>query len=375
MYRELRVKEGFGVIIRDLVLYLTEVKDINNQKELCKKVHEAERQVLQENVDLHYMLKFGTNGVTSTFMDLVYGSISVTIKTFLFSFMPAIIFEVPRVVTVAISSLVKSSLYYLDLFKDILVAILIYQKVMTSSNGFILFGRWSLPTQMFLVFVCSLAATKICDLLTLVMHPVFAKWNRTKKFLATTLLPLLPAFIHVEDVLHAHKVAKMAESIEMRQVAKDNINWECHQEKSLSKENERMDVWHNLLSQFHANKNSVQDFVQLTALTIIILSSNTRSELREGFYKIFLDDDPHIIYISAGLSFFSLLRGPIDFISSVKKGFLGMKAHLLLIPYFAIGSATRVFMAVLLFTPAMGLWDTMHLFTKVHMITKELDFD
>ena len=32
-YREVRVKEGFGVIMRDFVLYLTAVKDINKQRE------------------------------------------------------------------------------------------------------------------------------------------------------------------------------------------------------------------------------------------------------------------------------------------------------------------------------------------------------
>ena len=42
------------------------------------------------------------------------------------------------------------------------------------------------------------------------------------------------------------------------------------------------------------------------------------------------------------------------------------------IPYFGIGSATRVFMTVLLFTPAMGLWDTMHPFTKGSMKMKEI---
>ena len=78
----MRVQEGFGVIIRDLVLYLTTVKDINTQRELCKKAYDMEVQVLGGNVDLHYMFKLGTNAVTSALYDLVEGSILVQIKDY-----------------------------------------------------------------------------------------------------------------------------------------------------------------------------------------------------------------------------------------------------------------------------------------------------
>ena len=127
-YREVRVKEGFGVIMRDFVLYLTVAKDIKKQRELCKNVYDREAQILGGNVDLHYWFKLGTNAITSSFYDLVEGSISVTIKTFLLRFLPAAFFQIPPVIFVSISSLVKASLYYLDMCKDIMIATLIYHK-------------------------------------------------------------------------------------------------------------------------------------------------------------------------------------------------------------------------------------------------------
>ena len=38
-YNKARVKEGYGEIMKDYILYLTTVKDINVQKVLCKKVY------------------------------------------------------------------------------------------------------------------------------------------------------------------------------------------------------------------------------------------------------------------------------------------------------------------------------------------------
>ena len=204
-------------------------------------------------------------------------------------------------------------------------------KVMTSGDGFILTGRWSMPTKMFLVFVSSVVATKVSDLIALLMHPEFATWSKAKKILAVTLHPFMPAFIHAEEVFHTQKVSKMAENIKARQHHREvEIQWDCHQEELLAKENDRMDRWHELLSQFVANKNSIQDFVQLVALVLILLNSSTRSNLQEAFQKMFLDDDPYLLYTSASLSFISLLRGPMSFISTVKKGFLGIKGQLIL---------------------------------------------
>ena len=79
---------------------------------------------------------------------------------------------------------------------------------MICSDGFILTGRWSMPTNMFLVFVCSVAATKVCDFIALLMHPEFATWSKPKKLLAVIFHPLMPAFIHVEEVFHTYRVAQ-----------------------------------------------------------------------------------------------------------------------------------------------------------------------
>ena len=222
-YREVRVKDTFGVIIIDFLLYVTTVKDIITRQELCKKIYDMEFEIQGQNIHIFYMFTLGTNAMTSNLYDLVHGSIWVKIKTFLFGVLPSSIFNVPIVVMVAIGSLVKASLYYLDICKDILIASLIYQKVMTSSEGFIMTGRWSLPTRMFLVFVSSVAATKICDLITLIRHPQFAMWTRTKKFLSIALWPFIPAFIYSEEVWYSYKLTNTANKIEASQDCKGEI--------------------------------------------------------------------------------------------------------------------------------------------------------
>ena len=50
------------------------------------------------------------------------------------------------------------------------------------------------------------------------------------------------------------------------------IYWDCHEAEYLTKEDEKMSGLRNLLSHFIANKNTIQDFIQLTAQTIIIIS-------------------------------------------------------------------------------------------------------
>ena len=373
-YNKARIKEGYGVIMKDYILYLTTVKDINVQKDLCKKVYDMDKRACGRNADLQYMFKLGTNAMTCSFFDLVEGSISVSFQTLFFRLsrhVPIPSLHIMQLVYVSISSFIQACLYYLDLCKDILIATLIYGKVLTSSDGFILTGRWSMPSNMFLAFVSSVVATKICDFIALVRHPEFTTWSKVKRFLAMVFHPLIPAFIHVEKVFHVHKITKLAKSLEAKKDhQEDKVQLNCHQEEMLAKENDRMDRWHELLAYFVANKNSIQDFVQLIALILIILSSNTRSNLHEVFQKMFLDDHPHFLHMSASLSFLSLLRGPTNFISTIKRGFLGIYGQLILFPYFGIGTATRIFMIILLFTPALGLFDTMHLFTKGSMKMK-----
>ena len=42
-YNKARVEEGYGVMMKDYILYLTTVKDINVQKLLCKKVYDKDK--------------------------------------------------------------------------------------------------------------------------------------------------------------------------------------------------------------------------------------------------------------------------------------------------------------------------------------------
>ena len=42
-YNEFRAKENYGVILRDFLLYLDKVKNINLQRELCKKIYEMDK--------------------------------------------------------------------------------------------------------------------------------------------------------------------------------------------------------------------------------------------------------------------------------------------------------------------------------------------
>ena len=64
------------------------------------------------------------------------------------------------------------------------------------------------------------------------------------------------------------------------------------------------------------------------------------------------------------MSTWSLVRGPIAHLSSQKKGFVGIIATLILIPYYAIGAFTRLFMFLMFFTPMLGIFNTNHHYTK-----------
>ena len=372
-YNALRATGFLGPAVQSFIIYIWSTKDIRAQKDLCKELYQTESRFHQNEAETgqFIMHKIGTNDSTSRFLDLERKSLSVKIESFLCKTLHHKIYRLVhnlnamRVIAAA-KSFLRVVLYYTDVAKDVYLAALIYTQVITQPGGFIFTGEASFPTAVFFAVVVSVSATEICNLLTLVSHPEFRTWAKTKRVLTATLWFLLPAYLIFDEFLHEmwliFEVGKMRE-VERREKG-SSLTWQNFVAAKLATTKNNIHRIRALLFELRANDNSFEHFVQFTVLSAIVLFSRTSSPIVAGFNKVFIEEGSYLFVLSALTSLWSLVRGPIAYLSSRKNGFMGFTATLLLIPYFAVGVVTRLFAALLLLTPDLGLFDTMHHYTK-----------
>ena len=374
-YTMLRDSGLCGFVVQDFIIYIKSTKNIHIQKKLCKRLYDMEVSLhqIEGEADLYIMQNFGTNDSTSRFLDLERKSISIKIESFLYKRLPPRIYQLIHSVyikrsRVTIHSFVKVVLYYTDLYKDIYLALLFYQQMIIQPEGFIFSGDASFPTAIFFGIVASIIMTEVCNLVTLVFHPRFVEWSRTKKILTSLFWPMMPAFLMFNEFWEEMKLINFVQELHKKiGKTKDWMKWKNFSEATLSKTMNQIYKIEALLFELRANDNSFEHFVQLTVLLIIIFFSRTRSATMADFNKVFIEEGSELVFISALLSVWSLVHGPIKYLTSRKNRFMGITATLLLIPYYAICVSTRLFVTLLLFTPDLGLFDTMHHYTKGRM--------
>ena len=366
LYHAIRSNEKFGVAVQNFLLFVCNSKDITMQQEECTKLFELEVEMHEDEdgANIHIMKNIGTYDSVGRWYDLLDESISVGIETFLYHKLPHPIYNLIRnhhvlIFTIIISNFLKITLYYTDLYKDAFLAYIIYSQVVVQPNGLIFSGSGSFPTTMLLIIVFSICATEVLNCLTLVSHPEFSTWKTITKIVSVVFSPLVPAYMIVLEAWNEIKVA-----ILINEMSELVITWENHLEGLLTDAKKNTYNFKFLALEFRANDNSIEHFSQLTVIVLIILFSITSSPLFADFDKVFINVGSNIVFLSALMSICSLVIGPVAYLSSRKNGFLGIVGTLILIPYYAIGAATRLFLVLLLFCPSLGIFDTMSHYTK-----------
>ena len=98
----------------------------------------------------------------------------------------------------------------------------------------------------------------------------------------------------------------------------------------------------NFRAELRANENNVEHFAQLVVLTLLLLIKKTDTPVVAPEISDFiLPDIDYLLYGSAVISYISLVRGQLNLTVSKKNGFVPFMGKLILLLYFAIGSAAR----------------------------------
>ena len=372
-YRYLRKTEHISMIIQDFMLYISSTKNVIVQRKLCYKIFKAEVNLQNKEGDVHIFIlqQMGTNDSIGRFYDLLNKSISVKVELFISKKM-SLLFKVVTNSYISmtrdiITSLFRVAIYYTDIYKDIYLAVIIYRQVIAHPNGLILSGESSFPTIIFINVILSVCVTETCNLFVLITNPHFATWNKAKMILAAIFVPFIQAYLEFNILFHELNMFRVVNIFKENEFDQNIPSWERHKRVMLSKTKNTIFRLNSLIQDLKATENSFEHFHQLLLLMVIILFSKTSTQLFLGFNKVFIDERSDLIYLSVLLSFGSLVNGPLGHLSSRKNGFIGIVATLILAPYFAIGSMTRLFMVLMIFTPFIGLFDTMHYYTKGKM--------
>ena len=362
----------FEEAVQNFVDYIVHTVDnINIQKEICvnltKKIAKVQRAETDPNV--FFMRILGTNASIGQLHDLVEESISVKIQIYLWQTLPSRIHSLRRshhmrIATIALRNFFHITIYYTDIYKDIYIALIIYNQVIIQPSGFVFEGKGSFPTIMLLVIVASIAVTELNNLFIFINHSKLKEWSMKTIISSAMGLPLLPAFISFKKLRQELKLLTLASKIKL----KDNILWGWHSEATMTKIRSNIIQLDTLLSEMRANENSFEHFVQFLVLLIILQGSKTSTPIVFGFNKVFLDETYSLVYISAMVSLASLVFGHINYLSSTKNGFVGVTGVIILIPYYSLGSLTQIFRIIVIFTPFLGLFDTMHHYLKGNLL-------
>ena len=366
-YQELRETQYLASAIQNFISYARVTKNVIAQRALCMKLFGMEKSMHEDEALTHIFIlqNMGTNDSVGWFYDLLDKSLTVKFEE---NVLPKLALmrnllrfnSHIRIVQVLGNNFMKLTLYYTDVCKDVLLAELIYSHVIVNTSALTLSEEDNFPVVMFFAIVASILIAEFCNLVTLITHPEFAMWPRTKRVISAILTPLMPAYILLsqfwQELNLFQLVGKMKNAKKGETRASLAYMWQKSREKSV-----KMTA---LLYEFRANENSTEHLFQLVLLAIIIEFARTSSPVLAGFNKVFVEEGSSLVYLSALMSVFSLVRGPVAYLKSLKNGFLGIIGSIILIFYFAIGTMMRLFMIMLLFTPILGLFDTMNHYTK-----------
>ena len=313
------------------------------------------------------MEDLGTNDLTRFFFDCVEGSL--TIK-FGLSF-PQLItlwkkFNLGLLIELS-NSVITLFLRYLDLSKDLLLLYIIWLQL---GN----YDSLSFPIAVFWTFFSAVVATEITNFFTISLDGnITGSLSRkiASVICSLFLTPLMPAFhIHMYIALVLTRFNLINTTVSVLTL-KEQRNILHYLQKCLYK-------LKALSAKLQANENVVENFTQVTLLLMSILLSHSASRVVENIDNIFVDDNSSLGYVLVGISLMNMVRGQINYLVAHKNGCSSLKGTFILAIYFLIGTSTRseteqicfvsfhkvvefrIFALLLLFTPTLGLFDTLH---------------
>ena len=227
--------------------------------------------------------------------------------------------------------------YYVDVLKDAYLAGRLY-----------IFWGHILPNILFALTIASIIFGQIANLFIVIN---FKAWSRNEKLLGALFIPMVPAFI-------SYRIYRLEVALKKR-VRNGAPGDELLQLRQSAEELK------GLRSEMRANENFLEHLPQLVILLLLMLIKMSRVTTTVPIYlsSNLVPDNQVIFTASAMMSFFSLARGQLSNLSAKKNGHVPFLGKLVLLSYYSLGTAARVFAVLLFFTPRLGIFYTFFHFT------------
>lgn len=317
---------------------------------------EGERIITVSNELLFWHM--GTFHTTMSIFDCVDNSIFFHFKNYLlknFSIIKMLARNgIVDVIFRVMSYFIMVLFYYLDLIKDVVFLVILYQFLPTNVTfeGLARESRKSYQVQMtfFSAAVTFLLLGEFSNVLLFLQEP----WSVGEKVVGCFLFPLIPAAIMYKHAWHKFKLFVMAQK--------------GTESTKISEVSSKSEYFEGLRAKLRVNENSLEHMSQIVLLTLLFLLKDSQTASTPVNFANGLLSDKELFGIPSNILFglslfasiFSSVRGQLGLTVVQKNGFVGFVAKVALFAYYTIGTVARLIAFVLLFTPALGLFNTLH---------------
>ena len=224
------------------------------------------------------------------------------------------------------SMLFNVILYYLDLIKDIFFILFIRKLVNEPENNFL----FHLLTGL----IATICGNELFKLPLILSMKTKLDLSMRAIFVMLVALPFIPAILIYIVARLSHK--------------------KIHCPNSRSYINAKISAINHLMARMKRNENALENFPQLIIISIIIgitLSPTTPITA----LKTIIDPHNPILYITAFVSFITIIRASLGQVKASLKGFLPFKGLLLYCGFIMISVGSRLLATFLYMGPTLGL--------------------
>ena len=344
-YKKVRLKASYSNDLRNAIIE-SENYGLRTLQKTCKFYYEFElRHNLQNRkaTDDFFFESLGTDTTTDMFYSNVDNGLFVRFKKWLdrkfpkawetvnsYQFMKAFY------TFVMVSSIF---VYYLDFVKDTLLV--------SKLEQFIHGGDLQL-TLLFFICILSVVLPFLTNILSVLR---FNGWSNLQKLFATIFIFFVPTVIR-------YRIYRLQIQYQSELQAGS-----AHRLSMVLKLKCQIQELHDLSIELRSNENITEHLIQVVVNLLLILISKSKTTTASVFIAEYVVNQvkESFLITSTAWSMFSLIRGQISLHTSKKNHYVPfLGKFVVLILYYTTTTLARVWAIVLLFTPYLGLFDTLH---------------
>ena len=310
--------------------------------------------------DIYFFHNFGSSASTMMFYDAVDQGPVFKAKLKLSAIIPigiSSLFARSAILEIRflVGLLVVTAIYYVDVIKDVLIAVQFKNKVFGPSMTNLSYSdaaqNATYPFVLFMVMLSSLAATEIANLCTVLFHRSTRRWRISTRVAAALLVPAMPAILTYLE--HRNKM-EVLQAVRKSSPANQTLEEPLRSQiKKLRTDERRLQA---VRSQLRANENFLEHFVQFSLFALVLCAEQSPTRSVQPIGKILLDENVAYVILGTGLSFLSLLRGQLAYVSTMKNGHLSVVGKAILAVYFSVSIAGRLLAMSAFAAPLLGLF-------------------